>query len=129
MLFPLKSDMLPQGSAPAAPPDGPILWGYCISHQDAEQKVEKCWCLTSCGALFGVFRVQTGRPLGKKLASLTGQVAYARRKWIAEAPHGWLKEGLGFRRISLRGLQSVQGEWDLVCLALNIKRISALMAA
>ena len=65
----------------------------------------------------------------KKLASLAGQVAYARRKWIAEAPHGWIKEGLGFRRFSLRGLQSVQGEWDLVCLALNIKRISALMAA
>ena len=67
--------------------------------------------------------------MGKKLASLAGQVAYARRKWIAEAPHGWIKERLGFRRFSLRGLQSVQGEWDLVCLALNIKRISALMAA
>ena len=65
----------------------------------------------------------------KKLASLAGQVAYARRKWIAETPHGWIKEGLGFRRFSLRGLQSVQGEWDLVCLALNIKRMSALMAA
>ena len=67
--------------------------------------------------------------MGKKLASLAGQVAYARRKWIAEAPHGWIKEGLGFRRFSLRSLQSVRGEWDLVCLALNIKRISALMAA
>ena len=65
----------------------------------------------------------------KKLASLAGQVEYARRKWIAEAPHGWIKEGLGFRRFSLRGLRSVQGEWDLVCLALNIKRMSALMAA
>ena len=65
----------------------------------------------------------------KKLASLAGQVAYARRKWIAEAPHGWIKEGLGFRRFSLRGLQSVRGEWDLVCLALNVKRMGALMAA
>ena len=65
----------------------------------------------------------------KKLASLAGQFEYARRKWIAEAPHGWIKEGLGFRRFSLRGLRSVQGEWDLVCLALNIKRMSALMAA
>ena len=65
----------------------------------------------------------------QKLASLAGQVEYRRRKWIAEAPHGWIKEGLGFRRFSLRGLQSVQGEWDLVCLALNIKRMSALMTA
>ena len=64
----------------------------------------------------------------KKLASLAGQVEYRRRKWIAEAPHDWIKERLGFRRFSLRGLQSVQGEWDLVCLALNIKRMSALMA-
>ncbi len=53
----------------------------------------------------------------------------ARRKWTAEAPHGWIKEGLGFRRFSLRGLRSVHGEWNLVCLALNIKRMCALMAA
>ena len=65
----------------------------------------------------------------KKLASLAGQVEYRRRKWIAEAPHGWIKQQLGFRQFSLRGLPSVQGEWDLVCLALNIKRISSLMAA
>ena len=30
-----------------------------ISHQVAEHKVEKCLSLTSCGALFGVFRGQT----------------------------------------------------------------------
>ena len=65
----------------------------------------------------------------KKLASLAGQVEYRRRKWIAEAPHGWIKQQLGFRQFSLRGLRSVKGEWDLVCLALNIKRMSALMAA
>ena len=65
----------------------------------------------------------------KKLASPAGQVEYRRRKWIAEAPHGWIKQQLGFRQFSLRGLRSVQGEWDLVCLALNIKRMGALMAA
>ena len=67
--------------------------------------------------------------MGKKLASAAGRAVYARRKWMAEAPHGWIKHGLGFRRFSLRGLQSVRGEWDLVCLALNIKRMSVLMAA
>ena len=66
---------------------------------------------------------------GKKLASLAGQVEYARRKRIAEAPHGWIKQGLGFRHFSLRGLNSVRGERDLVCLALDMKRISPLMAA
>ncbi len=36
---------------------------------------------------------------------------------------------LGFRRFSLRGLAQVRGEWDLVCLAVNAKRLHALMAA
>ena len=39
------------------------------------------------------------------------------------------KEVLGFRRFSLRGLNKVQGEWDLVCLALNVKRMQGLQAA
>ena len=34
-----------------------------------------------------------------------------------------------FRRFSLRGLNKVQGEWDLVCLALNVKRMQGLQAA
>ena len=40
-----------------------------------------------------------------------------------------VKEVLGFRRFSFRGLAKVQAEWDLVCLALNIKRIGALTTA
>ena len=35
---------------------------------------------------------------------------------------------LGFRRFSLRGVQKVRGEWHLVCLALNIKRMAGLAA-
>ena len=51
------------------------------------------------------------------------------RKWLSEAPHGWIKHVLGFRRFSLRGLAKVRGEWDLMCLALNVKRLHALMVA
>ena len=58
-----------------------------------------------------------------------GRAAYAERKWLSEAPHGWIKHVLGFRRFSLRGLAKVRGEWDLVCLALNAKRLHALIAA
>ena len=50
----------------------------------------------------------------------------AQRKWLSEAPNGWIKEVLGFRRFSLRGLAKVRGEWDLVCLALNIKRMGTV---
>ena len=44
----------------------------------------------------------------------------------SEAPNGWIKEGLGFQRLTLRGLAKVCGEWGLVCLALNIKRMGTL---
>ena len=64
-----------------------------------------------------------------KLATETGRRRYARRKWQAEAPIGWIKEALGFRRFSFRGLEKVQAEWTLVCLALNIKRLHTLQAA
>ena len=48
---------------------------------------------------------------------------------MAEAPVGWIKEVMGFRRFSFRGLEKVQGEWTLVCLALNVKRLHTLQAA
>ena len=35
---------------------------------------------------------------------------------------------MGFRRFSFRGLEKVQAEWDLVCLALNVKRLHTLRA-
>ena len=65
----------------------------------------------------------------QKLGTAAGRARYARRKWLSEAPNGWIKEVLGFRRFSLRGLAKVQGEWNLVCLALNIKRIGTLQTA
>ena len=66
--------------------------------------------------------------MGEKLASAKGRAQYAKRKWISEGPNGWIKEGLGFRRFSLRGVEKVRGEWHLVCLALNIKRMRGLAA-
>ena len=49
--------------------------------------------------------------MAKKLASEEGRRRYARRKWRAEAPVGWIKEVMGFRRFSFRGLEKVQAEW------------------
>jgi transposase len=54
------------------------------------------------------------------------KAAYRRRKWIAEPPNGWIKNVLGFRQFSLRGLHRVQAEWKLVCLALNLRRMAAM---
>jgi len=67
--------------------------------------------------------------MAAKLATDAGRAQYAQRKWRAEAPTGWIKEALGFRRFSVRGLAKVRGEWGLVCLALNVKRMNGLQAA
>ncbi len=63
-----------------------------------------------------------------RLKTPQGRAAYRKRKWIVEAPNGWIKSVLGFRQFSLRGLKKVQAEFKLVCLALNLRRMSALMA-
>lgn len=64
----------------------------------------------------------------QKLASPPGKTTYARRKAIVEPVFGWIKNVLGFRRFSLRGMRKVAGEWALVCLVVNLKRMSALVA-
>jgi hypothetical protein len=64
--------------------------------------------------------------MAAKLQTHEGRAAYRRRKWIAEPPNGWIKNVLGFRQFSLRGLHRVQAEWKLVCLALNLRRMAAM---
>lgn len=66
--------------------------------------------------------------MAAKLKTDAGRARYRRRKAIVEPVLGWVKAVLGFRRFSLRGLTKVQGEWTLVCLALNLKRYHALQA-
>jgi transposase len=67
--------------------------------------------------------------MAAKLQTDAGKAAYRKRKWIAEPPNGWIKSVLGFRQFSLRGLHRVQGEFKLVCLALNLRRMGALKTA
>ena len=64
--------------------------------------------------------------MAAKLQTDAGKAAYRRRKWIAEPPNGWIKNVLGFRQFSLRGLHRVQAEFKLVCLALNLRRMAAM---
>lgn len=60
----------------------------------------------------------------EKLASPDGEAAYRRRKVIVEPVFGWIKSVLGFRQFSLRGLSKTNAEWHLVCLAMNLRRMS-----
>ncbi len=51
---------------------------------------------------------------------------YAKRKSTVEPVFGIIKHVMGFRQFMLRGLDAVSGEWNLVCIAFNLKRICAL---
>ena len=42
---------------------------------------------------------------------------------------GVIKGPMGFRQFLLRGWEKVSGEWDLVCLAYNFKRLWGLKTA
>ena len=58
-----------------------------------------------------------------------GRALYALRKQIPEPVFGIIKSALGFRQFSLRGLNCVRGEWSLVTMAWNIRRIFTLVPA
>jgi transposase len=60
--------------------------------------------------------------MADRLKSEVGRARYRRRKAIVEPVIGWIKEVLGFRRFSLRGAAKARGEWNLLCLAVNLKR-------
>jgi transposase len=61
-----------------------------------------------------------------KLRTEIGKAIYGLRKCTVEPVIGIIKEALGFRQFSLRGLAGAAGEWCLVCLAFNIKRLHRL---
>jgi len=63
----------------------------------------------------------------EKLSTPDGRERYRDRKHIVEAVNGWIKQVMGFRRFSIRGLQGAAGEWDLVCLAANLRRMRPLI--
>jgi transposase len=71
-------------------------------------------------------------PLGAmahRLRTPEGKRLYALRKQTPEPVFGIIKSVMGFRQFSLRGLENVQGEWSLVTMAWNIKRMFALTMA
>jgi hypothetical protein len=62
-----------------------------------------------------------------KLQTDIGKAIYGLRKCTVEPMIGVIKEVLGFRQFSLRGLVAAAGEWCLVCLAFNLKRLHVLL--
>jgi transposase len=58
-----------------------------------------------------------------RLATPGGRAIYAQRKSTVEPVFGIVKSVLGFRQFHLRGLSNVSGEWTLVSIAWNLKRL------
>ena len=64
--------------------------------------------------------------MAHRLKTQAGRAIYAVRKQTVEPVFGIIKSVMGFRQFSLRGLRKVTGEWTLVCLAWNVKRMAVL---
>lgn len=64
-----------------------------------------------------------------RLQTKAGKKLYALRKQMPEPVFGIIKSVMGFRQFSLRGLAKVRGEWKLVTMAWNVKRIFVLTGA
>lgn len=69
------------------------------------------------------------KAMQEKLASEEGRAIYRRRQASVEPTFGIIKRVLGFRQFLLRGLAKVSGEWQLVALAYNCKRLCQLRLA
>lgn len=62
-----------------------------------------------------------------RLQTIEGKAIYAQRKSVIEPIFGIIKQVMGFRQFMLRGFKKAQGEWSLVCMAYNLKRLHTIM--
>jgi transposase len=64
--------------------------------------------------------------MAHRLKTRAGRELYALRKQIPEPVFGIIKSVMGFRQFLLRGIDKVRGEWRLVTMAWNLKRMFVL---
>jgi transposase len=67
--------------------------------------------------------------MARKLRTKNGRETYAKRKGIIEPIFGQLKQVLGFRQFSLRGLAAMRSEWRLMCTVHNLLKLCRQMQA
>jgi transposase len=61
--------------------------------------------------------------MARKLRTKKGREMYSKRKGMIEPIFGQLKQVLGFRQFSLRGLASMRGEWRLMATVHNLLKL------
>ena len=67
--------------------------------------------------------------MAHRLSTKKGRLLYGLRKQTVEPVFGIIKRVMGWRQMSMRGLDKARGEWSLVTMAWNIKRLHVLRAA
>jgi transposase len=73
-------------------------------------------------------QASTSEVMKHRLQTAQGRARYKLRQQTVEPVFGIIKSVLGFRQFLLRGLQKVELEWQLVCLAYNLKRLHLMGA-
>jgi transposase len=61
-----------------------------------------------------------------RLQTKEGKAIYAERKSTVEPVFGIIKHVMGFRQFMLRGFEKAKGEWSLMCIAYNLKRMNIM---
>jgi hypothetical protein len=64
--------------------------------------------------------------MAEKMKTESGRKLYRLRKQTVEPVFGIIKQAMGFRQFLLRGVAKVSGEWSLICLAYNFRRLHRL---
>ena len=65
--------------------------------------------------------------MAKKMKTERAKKHYRKRKYLGEPPFAWIKSVMGLDQFSLRGLDNVTSEWNLACLAANLKRMHGML--
>lgn len=120
------------------PQGQPLAWDGIKSRDKAhpyDVRVYRCQSYETCPVRWQCSRSKTGRTVQihpnhealvrhrEKLRDEKMRAMLKQRGSTVEPIFGWIKEAMGFRRWTVRGLEKVQTQWLLVCTAMNLTRL------
>jgi len=74
-------------------------------------------------------RKELAEQMRKRLQTAEGRKKYTQRMWTTEPIFGHLKFNLGYKQFLLRTLKKVKGEFRLMCIGYNLKKMHKVMAS
>jgi len=109
-----------------------------ISHNKYPVRIYRCKSYKECPVRWQCSRAKNGRKIELSIyhASLARQrekqrqeekqLALKQRLTINEPIFGYIKEGMGFRRWTVGGLEAVRTQWSLICTTVNLSKLHRL---